>query len=124
WKVRQNVTLNLGLRYDIDSNAHSEKVRFLPWLPGNLPHDKSNLAPRLGINFGLNDRTVLRGGYGLFYAFSPNDGVQQTEGYLHRRPARRKRAAGEPDVRPGDRSQLSLRRHQPEGFPSVGRGKL
>jgi len=84
WKVRHNVTFNLGVRYDIDSNAHSEKVRFLPWLPGNLPHDKSNLAPRLGINFGLNDRTVLRGGYGLFYAFSPNDGVQQTEGYLHR----------------------------------------
>ena len=33
---------------------------------------------------GLNDRTVIRGGYGLFYAFAPNDGVQQTEGYLHR----------------------------------------
>jgi len=84
WKVRHNVTFNLGVRYDIDSNAHSEKVRFMPWLPGNLPYDKSNLAPRLGINFGLNDRTVLRGGYGLFYAFAPNDGVQQTEGYLHR----------------------------------------
>jgi hypothetical protein len=36
------------------------------------------------VNYSLTDRTVLRGGYGLFFAFSPNDGVQQTEGYLHR----------------------------------------
>jgi hypothetical protein len=84
WKVRHNLTLNLGVRYDFDTNAHSEKVRFLPWLPGNLPREKTNFAPRLGMNFALNDRTVLRGGYGLFYAFSPNDGVQQSEGYLHR----------------------------------------
>ncbi|PYR98899.1 MAG: hypothetical protein DMG16_19745 [Acidobacteria bacterium] len=84
WKVSKRLTLNLGARYDFDNNAHSEKLRFLPWLPGNLPHEKDNLAPRLGMNFRLNDRTVLRGGYGLFFAFSPNDGVQQTIGYLHR----------------------------------------
>src|SRR2546425_1862520 len=84
WKVSRRLTLNLGARYDFDTNAHSEKLRFLPWLPGDLPHEKDNLAPRLGMNFRLNDRTVLRGGYGLFFAFSPNDGVQQTIGYLHR----------------------------------------
>src|SRR6266568_5426992 len=28
WKVRQKVTLNLGVRYDFDTNPHSEKVRF------------------------------------------------------------------------------------------------
>src|SRR5881296_901780 len=84
WKVRQKLTLNLGIRYDFDTNTNSATVRFLPWLPGNLPREKTNFAPRLGINLGLNDRTVIRGGYGLFYAFAPNDGVQQTEGYLHR----------------------------------------
>jgi hypothetical protein len=84
WKVDNHLSLNLGVRYDIDTNAHAEKMRFLPWLPGNLPHDTNNLAPRLGASYALNDRTALRGGYGLFFAFAPNDGVQQTKGYLHR----------------------------------------
>jgi hypothetical protein len=84
WKTGDRLTLNLGVRYDLDTNAHAEKTRFLPWLPGDLPHDTNNLAPRIGTSYSLNDRTVLRGGYGLFFAFAPNDGVQQTEGYLHR----------------------------------------
>ncbi len=84
WKIGDNLTLNLGARYDIDTNSYSEKTRFLPWLPGNLPHDKNNVAPRLGTSYKLNDRTALRGGYGLFFGFAPNDGVQQTEGYRHR----------------------------------------
>jgi carboxypeptidase family protein/TonB-dependent receptor-like protein len=84
WKIGNDLTLNLGVRYDLDTNAHSEKASFRPWLPGDLPHDTNNLAPRLGTSYRLNDRTALRGGYGLFFAFAPNDGVQQTEGYLHR----------------------------------------
>ncbi|MBI2185599.1 MAG: TonB-dependent receptor [Acidobacteria bacterium] len=78
WRVSDRLTLNLGVRYDLDTNAHAEKIEFRPWLPGNLPHDTNNVAPRLGMNFRLDDRTVLRGGYGLFFAFAPNDGVQQS----------------------------------------------
>jgi hypothetical protein len=81
WQVSDGLTLNLGVRYDWDSNGHSERLEFRPWLPGNLPRDKNNVAPRLGVNLRLDDKTVVRGGYGLFFAFSPNDGVQQSAGY-------------------------------------------
>jgi len=81
WRISNSLTLNLGVRYDLDTNGHAEKVRFLPWLPGDQPHDTNNVAPRVGVNYRLDDRTSLRGGYGLFFAFSPNDGVQQTVEY-------------------------------------------
>jgi hypothetical protein len=84
WRIGNNLTLNLGVRYDWDNNAHSEKLTLMPFLPGNLPHDNNNVAPRMGVNLRLNDRTVLRGGYGLFFAFSPNDGVQQSYSMVHR----------------------------------------
>jgi hypothetical protein len=84
WRVGNALTVNLGVRYDWDSNAHSEKLEFLPFLPGDLPHDNNNMAPRVGVNLRVTDRTVLRGGYGLFFAFAPNDGVQQSYSMVHR----------------------------------------
>jgi len=32
------------------------------------PKDKNNFAPRLGLSYGFNEKTVLRGGYGIFFA--------------------------------------------------------
>lgn len=84
WRIGNNLTLNLGVRYDWDSNGHSEKLEFRPFLPGNLPRDSNNVAPRVGMNLRLTDRTILRGGYGLFFAFAPNDGVQQSFSMVHR----------------------------------------
>jgi hypothetical protein len=68
WRLASKVTLNWGLRY--------EKA----WLPqpfkadanypqtGVIPQDNNNFAPRFSIAYSANDKTVLRGGYGIFYA--------------------------------------------------------
>ena len=34
---------------------------------GLVKPDKNNFAPRVGVVYKLDDKTVLRGGYGIFY---------------------------------------------------------
>jgi Carboxypeptidase regulatory-like domain/TonB dependent receptor len=38
--------------------------------------DRNNFQPRAGLAYSLNDKTVLRGGYGLYYAFRGQLGSQ------------------------------------------------
>ena len=61
------LTLNLGVRYDIIKGTYGEERGFDPWLAPNRPLDTNNIQPRLGFAYGINDRTVARGGWGLFY---------------------------------------------------------
>jgi hypothetical protein len=87
WKVNSNLTLNLGLRYDIftpqterfDAQANfdpttGQLVRTTSDSPhgrGGVDTDKNNFGPRIGFAYsGLrNDKTlVLRGGYGVLYS--------------------------------------------------------
>jgi len=67
WHATNKLTLNLGVRYDAQIGEFVNWVGFEPFIPANRPDDLNNLAPRLGFNYAWNDKTVIRGGYGIYY---------------------------------------------------------
>jgi hypothetical protein len=79
WAATNRLTLNLGFRYDLDLGVLGEDIEFRPWLSGNRPHDANNIAPRLGFAFQTDDRTVIRGGYGMFFTQLESDAAHQSE---------------------------------------------
>jgi hypothetical protein len=68
WRVSNRLTLNLGLRYDLQWNIFANQGEFLPFMEAGRPQDADNIQPRIGFAYTLNDRTVLRGGAGKYYA--------------------------------------------------------
>ncbi|MBB5343367.1 TonB-dependent receptor [Tunturibacter empetritectus] len=75
WKLTPKLTLNLGLRYDFyespsDHNGHSNvyDVATNTNHPGTFRQNYLNFAPRFGFAYSVDDKTVLRGGYGIYYS--------------------------------------------------------
>jgi outer membrane receptor protein involved in Fe transport len=82
WRVTPKLTLNLGLRYDFMTPAYEADNHAANFDPasgglvfasdGGLEDrtlvrlDKNNFGPRVGFVYSVDDRTVVRGGYGLF----------------------------------------------------------
>ena len=74
WRVHPRFTLNLGLRYELDTDVKNVSrvdelnPLILPFLHGTRTRDKNNFAPRVGFNFSSADgRTSVHGGYGIYY---------------------------------------------------------
>ncbi len=112
WKIRPNITLNYGIRYDYEMTDQIAPVPFRDPLSGinltaadilaaqnvlnvqqGFPRDKNNWAPRLAIAWDPqnNGKTVIRAAFGMFYdhpllaaAFNSDiaDAAQQQQGTL------------------------------------------
>ncbi len=76
WKVRPNLTINLGLRYELDTNVKNisnfDQINplVLPFLaPGGRSRNTKNFAPRVGFNWDpwSDGKTSIHGGYGIYY---------------------------------------------------------
>jgi hypothetical protein len=67
WRIGGRLTVNLGLRYDLIWNAFAQSVEFPPFEMPDRPQDANNVQPRVGFAYQLSDRTVVRGGTGLYY---------------------------------------------------------
>jgi hypothetical protein len=108
YRLNTHLTLNYGLRFDLDIPASEAEERFSmvdptlanPGAGGILgaytyfgsgagrngrtrPQDiyKKAFGPRIGFAYSINNKTVLRGGYGIFYeplkegSFADQDGL-------------------------------------------------
>lgn len=85
WAVLSNLTLNLGVRYDLQTRTWGED-KDAPWRqPGYFPRplpfvdfskrgDRDNIAPRLAFAWDLfnNQRSLVKGGYSLVYSTIQN----------------------------------------------------
>lgn len=112
WKIHKNLTINYGVRYDVELTDTFAPVGFRDPLTGitltpadvqaaqdavnvqqGFPRDNNNWAPRMGFAWDVtgNSKTVIRGAIGLFYdhpllavAFNSDiaDGSQQQQSTL------------------------------------------
>jgi hypothetical protein len=105
WRITNKLTLNLGMRYDIPINWYAPTMGSVSLtepnpaangypgayiFPGSGPNrlgvtrfwptDHSDWGPRAGFAYQIAPKTVLRGGFGIFYEGTSNGGCGCTLG--------------------------------------------
>jgi hypothetical protein len=83
WRVNSNLTLNLGLRWDLLTPYYEKDNKLANYDPvtgklviagqngvsrSTLKTNKDNFGPRLGFDYVWDPRTAIRGAYGVFYS--------------------------------------------------------
>jgi hypothetical protein len=72
WAVTSRLTLNLGVRYDVETDVFANDLAVPPFLESGRPDDTDNIVPRVGFAYSLNERTVIRGGAGKYFKWLIN----------------------------------------------------
>jgi hypothetical protein len=67
WHVNDDLTLNLGVRYDLLWNMFQNQEEFLPFMESGRPQNATNIQPRFGFAYQWDGQTVVRGGIGKYY---------------------------------------------------------
>ena len=114
WQISDRLTLNLGLRYDLELGVFANDVELPPFQQAGRPNDTDNFQPRVGFAYRLTDQTVIRGGSGLYYGDALGADQSFADGQRPdcRHPVRRTTAGRtSPRIRPtGSRCRPTSRR--------------
>ncbi len=79
WKASRRLSLTAGIRWDYEHLPSTQLANPLVPATNNMPSNPGNIGPRVGFDYDLSGdgTTVVRGGYGFFFARAINATIYQ-----------------------------------------------